>query len=83
MKDEIDKKEKCYGVRKENDDDDEQEEQEEQEEEEDKEENVEEELFNCLCYLREKYHYCFYCGIKFDDEADMLNSCPGLSETDH
>ncbi|GAA97944.1 uncharacterized protein L969DRAFT_52665 [Mixia osmundae IAM 14324] len=36
-----------------------------------------------LDYLRETHHYCFWCGAKYDDEADMASNCPGEAEADH
>lgn len=36
----------------------------------------------CL-YLREKYFYCVWCASTFNDEQDILENCPGLSEKDH
>jgi hypothetical protein len=36
-----------------------------------------------LLYLRERYSYCYYCGVKFTDTPDMLASCPGPYEDDH
>jgi hypothetical protein len=41
------------------------------------------ELEDCLLYLRERYSYCYYCGVKFTDTPDMLASCPGPYEDDH
>ncbi len=34
-------------------------------------------------YLREKYLYCVWCASKYDDESDLINNCPGLTEKDH
>ena len=36
-----------------------------------------------LSYLRSKHHYCFWCGIKYEDEAEMEAQCPGTEEDDH
>lgn len=36
-----------------------------------------------LTYLREKYVYCFWCGIQYQDEDDMRQHCPGSEEEDH
>ncbi|KAK8789948.1 hypothetical protein WA158_006728 [Blastocystis sp. Blastoise] len=40
-------------------------------------------LVKILMYLRQTYHYCFYCGIEFSSEEDMKNNCPGISKEDH
>jgi len=34
-------------------------------------------------YLRKKYHYCIWCGTRFDDEDDLRDSCPGSTRNDH
>lgn len=34
-------------------------------------------------YLRKKYFYCIWCGIKFNDEDDLRDSCPGSTRNDH
>jgi hypothetical protein len=36
-----------------------------------------------LSYLRDRYAYCFWCGIRYDSEEDMANECPGPGEDDH
>ncbi|KAF5333499.1 hypothetical protein D9611_002327 [Ephemerocybe angulata] len=36
-----------------------------------------------LSYLREKYSYCFWCGIKYENDEDMEKECPGANEDDH
>ncbi len=41
-----------------------------------------EQLERVLAYLRCVYYYCFYCGIKYDDEDDLAQ-CPGVLEDDH
>jgi hypothetical protein len=48
---------------------------------EDEEEDVT--LEECLTYLRDTYSYCYYCGARYDDAADLQASCPGLTEDDH
>lgn len=40
-----------------------------------------ERLRQAVLYLREKYHYCFWC--KFRYESAEMNDCPGLTEEDH
>ena len=32
-------------------------------------------------YLRDKYHYCFWCKFRYLDEA--MDGCPGMTEEDH
>lgn len=43
--------------------------------------SVGEKLEKQLAYLREKYHYCFWCKYRYPDEA--LDGCPGSSEDEH
>ena len=62
-----------------------------QEEEEVEEEDPELEEFNALEpaerlrrlveHLRERYHYCFWCKYRYED--DKMEGCPGLTEEDH
>lgn len=34
-------------------------------------------------YLRKKYFYCIWCGLKFNDEDDLRDDCPGSTRNDH
>lgn len=34
-------------------------------------------------YLRKKYFYCIWCGIKYNDEDDLRDDCPGSTRNDH
>ncbi|XP_014477189.1 PREDICTED: G patch domain-containing protein 11 [Dinoponera quadriceps] len=34
-------------------------------------------------YLRKKHFYCIWCGMKFDDEEDLRDNCPGSTRNDH
>lgn len=34
-------------------------------------------------YLRRTYFYCIWCGVQFDDEKDLQDSCPGPCQDDH
>lgn len=34
-------------------------------------------------YLRKTYFYCIWCGVKFNDEDDLRDSCPGSTRNDH
>ncbi|GAA5925193.1 Cmg1p [Sporobolomyces koalae] len=36
-----------------------------------------------LSYLRNHYHYCFYCGCQYNDAQDLAENCPGTEEDDH
>ncbi|KAK9240555.1 hypothetical protein V1525DRAFT_370336 [Lipomyces kononenkoae] len=77
------------------DDDDEQENMESRVEEFVPEDYIDEELeaFNnlesakklevLLEYLRVKFYYCFWCGCKYEDRADLEQYCPGITEEDH
>lgn len=40
-----------------------------------------ERLRRLVMYLREKYHYCFWCKFRYEDEA--MEGCPGVTEEDH
>jgi len=42
-----------------------------------------ERLDKILSYLRLTYSYCFWCGMRYDNQEDMQNSCPGETEDDH
>lgn len=34
-------------------------------------------------YLRKTYFYCIWCGVKFNDEDDLRDNCPGNTRSDH
>ena len=40
-----------------------------------------ERLDQLLSYLREKWHYCFWCKYRYEDES--MEGCPGLTEDEH
>ncbi|KAI0315388.1 hypothetical protein OF83DRAFT_1062240 [Amylostereum chailletii] len=40
-------------------------------------------LDRVLAYLRNRYHYCFWCGTQYDDEKDLEGNCPGPEEDMH
>ncbi|KAH0544503.1 hypothetical protein FGG08_001402 [Glutinoglossum americanum] len=40
-----------------------------------------ERLSRLVSYLREKYHYCFWCKYRYPD--DTMDGCPGATEEDH
>ena len=52
-------------------------------EEEDNEESVELKLKSVNNYLRDKYFYCIWCGIRFGDKQDMSDNCLGDTRDDH
>ncbi|XP_034249144.1 G patch domain-containing protein 11 [Thrips palmi] len=54
-----------------------------EEEEEDDEFEASEKLEMLTKYLRRSYNYCVWCCLKFDDEKDMQNECPGPTRDDH
>ena len=62
----------------------------EDDDEEEEEEVEEEEVFTVaeklellITYLRLTHLYCMFCGINFENEEEMNNSCPGPSREDH
>ncbi|XP_051166310.1 G patch domain-containing protein 11 [Leptopilina boulardi] len=34
-------------------------------------------------YLRGKYFYCIWCGVAYDNEEDLRETCPGNTRSDH
>ena len=40
-----------------------------------------ERLEKLVAYLREQFHYCFWCKFRYSDAS--LDGCPGLTEDDH
>jgi hypothetical protein len=43
--------------------------------------SVAERLEKLVVYLRETYHYCFWCKYRYTDES--MEGCPGLTEEEH
>jgi hypothetical protein len=43
--------------------------------------SVEDQLHAVVTFLREKYHYCYWCGHKYSDAA--MEGCPGETEEEH
>jgi len=41
------------------------------------------EVVGLVAYLRRSYSYCFFCGVKYNGEADMSSQCPGADEDAH
>ncbi|KAJ1527390.1 hypothetical protein ONE63_007374 [Megalurothrips usitatus] len=58
-------------------------ESEDEKEEEEDEFEVSEKMEMLTKYLRSTYCYCIWCCVKFDDDKDMQNECPGPSRDDH
>ncbi|KAF9008878.1 hypothetical protein BDQ17DRAFT_1275135 [Cyathus striatus] len=44
---------------------------------------VQDRLQILLQYLRDKYAYCFWCGMEYKDDKELQSQCPGPSEDDH
>ncbi|KPI45249.1 G patch domain-containing protein 11 [Cyphellophora attinorum] len=42
---------------------------------------VAEKLSRLVSYLRERWHYCFWCKYQYPDES--MDGCPGLTEEEH
>ena len=42
-----------------------------------------EQLKDITKYLRSRYNYCVWCGIRFEDSNDMQDSCPGTNRACH
>jgi hypothetical protein len=42
---------------------------------------ITERLEKVLLYLRDKFHYCLYCGYQYPDAE--LDGCPGVTEEEH
>uniref|UniRef100_A0A1B0C411 G patch domain-containing protein 11 n=1 Tax=Glossina palpalis gambiensis TaxID=67801 RepID=A0A1B0C411_9MUSC len=34
-------------------------------------------------YLRTAYRFCYWCGIHYESDDDILGNCPGLNKDDH
>ena len=44
---------------------------------------LQQQLTDCLTYLRDTYNYCLYCGCAYDSAADLRDNCPGVYSDDH
>lgn len=55
----------------------------EEENEEPTDEEYAEQLLDLTKYLRMKYNYCVWCGIRFEDTNDMQETCPGDNRASH
>ncbi|KAI9487147.1 MAG: hypothetical protein EXX96DRAFT_67691 [Benjaminiella poitrasii] len=45
--------------------------------------SLDEQLETTINYLREIYHYCFWCRAKYTDKNDLDINCPGPDEDSH
>lgn len=55
-----------------------------EDEEKDMEEiNFSDRLYELNNYLRSKYYYCIWCGVKYESCVDISSNCPGESRDDH
>lgn len=45
--------------------------------------DVEEMFKEVNTYLRERHHYCLYCGEKYASDAELVENCPGPTSDDH
>ncbi|CCF55940.1 hypothetical protein KAFR_0A05040 [Kazachstania africana CBS 2517] len=45
--------------------------------------STEQKIMKLNIFLRTELYYCFYCGVKYKDEADLYKHCPGLGPEDH
>ena len=66
-----------------NDDNDSKNDEEVEEEEEEDNECIESKLKSINEYLRDKYFYCIWCGIRFNDSQDLSDNCLGDTRDDH
>ncbi|RZC83144.1 hypothetical protein C5167_045927 [Papaver somniferum] len=73
--DQLENKEIIEPIKKEGED--------EQEEEEEEEIITEEDLLEILVKLRDKHHYCLFCGCQYGSLEALSLSCPGTDEDDH
>ncbi|XP_031091305.1 G patch domain-containing protein 11 isoform X1 [Ipomoea triloba] len=62
---------------------DKEEEEGEKEEEEEEEIITEEDLLKILMKLRDEYHYCLFCGCRYESLEALVDNCPGIMEEDH
>ncbi|KAI7901917.1 uncharacterized protein BX663DRAFT_512896 [Cokeromyces recurvatus] len=44
---------------------------------------LDERLELVIKYLRDTYHYCFWCRAKYNDKLDLDDNCPGPDEDSH
>ncbi|KAH3672350.1 hypothetical protein WICMUC_004322 [Wickerhamomyces mucosus] len=44
---------------------------------------LEEKIDKLNIYLRSNFNYCYFCGIKFLNQGDLFENCPGVTEDEH
>lgn len=59
------------------------EEEDKQQEEEEEEFSSQEKLEMLTNYVRTSYLFCYWCGVRYNDEKDLIDNCPGLTKDDH
>ncbi|XP_065369256.1 G patch domain-containing protein 11 [Calliphora vicina] len=55
----------------------------EQDNEEAEEFSNQEKLEMLTNYVRTSYIFCYWCGVRYNDEQDLSENCPGLTKDDH
>lgn len=45
--------------------------------------SMSEKLWDLTTYLRNKYMYCIWCSVQYDDEDDLQETCPGRTREVH
>ncbi|CAI4046946.1 hypothetical protein N7582_003945 [Saccharomyces uvarum] len=45
--------------------------------------SIEKRITKLNILLRSEKYYCFFCGVRYKDEADLYEHCPGTNEEDH
>nr|GMD84466.1 G patch domain-containing protein 11 [Ipomoea batatas] len=43
----------------------------------------EQDLLKILMKLRDEYHYCLFCGCRYESSEALVDNCPGIMEEDH
>lgn len=79
-------RESWFWLPRNNDSGSETEEEDEDDDDDDKDDGtlpVEEKLEILTKYLRDKYFYCIWCGVAYQDEDDLRDNCPGCTRNDH
>lgn len=44
---------------------------------------IDQKILGIHTFMRAEFFYCFYCGVKYKNEDDMFQHCPGQSKEDH
>lgn len=45
--------------------------------------SLDEKIDKLNVFLRSFYNFCYYCGVKYEDQKDLFENCPGLTEDEH